>query len=312
MLKPAIPCKFNNKKDVGNSYHVPVYPHPVYIPRQARFFPYHRRDMANLRKSFLAATLLSGACLSPAGAQQIQPAPAAAPQFAMVSNTRTPPIREEISELDGSPDVREPTGRLYLQPNQYGYGATVGERNIGRMLDTQGTMRFHSEKDDVDGGVLGYFHPLNLRTHIQETPLGEFTEAGTAGVAASIQYLNSLTRPDVRAQAKGVQTLSHIPHVTGFNLGKCTLFPGEFALAEKVSDGLQGPYFNVKTSAAVLDTKYAVGVLEYNEREGRGFDINADPPRGWSGTVWMKPEGFRELEKETKKLRSEIFNLVVE
>lgn len=259
--------------------------------------------MASLCKNLLAVTLLPGTCLSVAGAQQTQPAPAAAP-LATISNTGTPPIREEIRWLDGSPDVRQPTGRIYLQPGQYGYGATVGERNIGSMLDVQGTVRFHSEKDDADGGVWGYFHPFNLKTHIQETPLGEFTEAGTAGVAASIQYQNSLTRPDVRAQAQGVETLRHIPHVTGVNLGEYALFPGEFALAEKASGGLQGPYFNVKTSAVVLDTKYAAGLVDYNERKGRGFDVNADPPRGWSGTARIKPEGFSELEKEAKKLRS--------
>jgi hypothetical protein len=266
--------------------------------------------MSHLRKSFLAAMLLSGACLSPSSAQQTQPAPAAEPQFSTTSSTATPPIREELRELDGSPDVPEPTGRLYLQPSQYGYGATVGERNIWRMLDAQGTIRFHSEKDAIDGGVLGYFHPLNLRSHIQKTRLGEFTEAGTAGVAASIQYQNSSTRPDVRAQVKGVQTVSHIPHITGFNFGKFILFPGEFALSEKASEGLQGPYFNVKASGAVVDTKYAAGVLEYNERVGGGFDVNADPPRGWSGTLWVKPEGFHELGKQAKRLRSKISNLV--
>jgi hypothetical protein len=263
--------------------------------------------MTNLRKNVLAATLLSGTCLSAAGAQQTQPAPAATP-LATASNTGTPTVRQELTWLDGSPDVRMPTARLYLQPSQYGYGATVGERNIGRMVDAQGTVRFHSAKDTADGGVGGYFHPLNLRTHIHETAVGEFTVAGSAGVAGSIQYENSKTRPDVRAQAKGVETLSHIPHVKGVKLGEYTLFPGEFALAEKISDGLQGPYFNVKTSAAVLDTKYAIGLLEYNERKGPGFDVNADPPRGWSGTVWMKPAGFRELEKQAKKLRRKIFH----
>jgi hypothetical protein len=258
--------------------------------------------MTNLRKNVLALTLLSGTCLSPAGAQQTQPALVAAP-LAAVSITGTPPIRQEVSELDGSPDVRQPTARLYLQPEQYGYGATVGESNIGRMVDAQGTVRFHSAKDDADGGMLGYFHPLNLKTHIQETAVGEFTEAGSAGVAGSIQYQNSITRPDVRAQAKAVETLRYIPRLNGLQLGEYTLFPFEFALAEKVSDGLQGPYFNVKTSAVVLDTRYAAGLVEYNERKGSGFDVNADPPRGWSGTVRVKPEGFRELKKQAKKLR---------
>ena len=259
--------------------------------------------MTSLGKNLLAVALLPGAWLSVAVGQQTQPAPAAAPQFATAPNSSTPAIREEIRWLDGSPDVMQPTGRLYLQPGQYGYGATVGVRNIWSMLDVQGTVRFHSEKDDADGGVLGYFHPFNLKTRIQETPLGEFTEAGTAGVAASIQYQNSLTRPDVRAQAQGVETLRHIPHVTGINLGEYALFPGEFALAEKASDGLQGPYFSVKTSAVVLDTKYAAGLVDYTERKGRGFDVNADAPRGWSGSVRVKPEGFRKLEKEAKELR---------
>ena len=105
----------------------------------------------------------------------------------------------------------------------------------------------------------------------------------------------------MRAQARGVQTLSYIPHITGFNLGKYTLFPGVFAFAEKLSDGLQGPYMNIKTSMVVLDTKYASGLVEYNERKGRGFDVNADPPRGWSANVWMKPVGFRDLEKGAKR-----------
>lgn len=62
----------------------------------------------------------------------------------------------------------------------------------------------------------------------------------------------------------------------------------------------------------MLDTKYAAGLLEYNERKGRGFDVNADPPRGWSGNIWIKPKGFRELEKEAKKLRGKIFRPPVE
>ena len=107
----------------------------------------------------------------------------------------------------------------------------------------------------------------------------------------------------MRAQAKAVETLRYIPRLNGLQLGEYTLFPFEFALAEKVSDGLQGPYFNVKTSAVVLDTRYAAGLVEYNERKGSGFDVNADPPRGWSGTVRVKPEGFRELKKQAKKLR---------
>lgn len=267
--------------------------------------------MTNLRKTLLAATLLSGSCLSPAGAQQTQPDAVAAPQIATASSTATPLIREEVREMDGSPDVRQPTARLYLQPAQYGYGATAGVINIGRMLDAQGTVRFHSAKDEADGGVLGYFHPLNLKTHIQETAIGEFTEAGSAGVAASIQYQNSVTRPDVRAQVMGVETLRNIPHFfRGVKVGDDTLFPGEFTLGEKASEGLQGPYFNVKMGVVVLDTKYASGLADYNERKGRGFDVNADAPRGWSGTVRVKPEGFSELKKQARRLRSKMAGLL--
>ena len=125
--------------------------------------------MTNLRKNVLALTLLSGTCLSPAGAQQTQPALVAAP-LAAVSITGTPPIRQEVSELDGSPDVRQPTARLDgLQPGAISaMGRRWGRATSVAWWTAQGTVLFHSSKDDADGAMLHYFHPLNtLKTHIQ-------------------------------------------------------------------------------------------------------------------------------------------------
>src|ERR1700733_4263598 len=92
--------------------------------------------------------------------------------------------------------------------------------------------------------------------------------------------------------------MSNIPYLKhGIKLGTYALFPLEFRAAEKASEGLRGPYFNVKSSVVILSTPYGKGLVNYNERRGAGFDINSDPPHGWSAGFDIDPETLERLKR---------------